>query len=144
MDFWKGTILGDISKHRDYEHGSVYEHLMDHAAVLGFRSEEGEELIDVIDYIEDDLEQDALDEIRAEAALLLEYWLMIDPITGMEHENPELYYALVITLDKKEYDYYIPAPGNGLVPNPKLIKETIDAYMDNYVEGRYELISEYL
>jgi hypothetical protein len=33
MDIWKGALLGDLAKHRDFEHASYGEHAMDNGAV---------------------------------------------------------------------------------------------------------------
>lgn len=146
MNIWKGAILGGLSKHRDYAHSSFYEHLKADGAIDGFRAE-GDELLDITEYDAsslDDLEDEIIEQVRREASRLLEYWLTVNPTTGVEFDNPELYHALVITLKDNTYDYYIPSPGDGLTPSPELISATLDAYIENYIEDRIDLIEEHM
>lgn len=130
MDIWDGAFL-PLRKHRDYEHDSFFEHAMADGLILGFRTNEDEEAdyIDIVEYDEDD--EAALEDARAKARKLLEYWFAKNPVTGLRFENPQLYYALVITLSGKDYDYYIPAPGGGLMPNPELIQDVLTRYIEN-------------
>lgn len=141
MDIWKGTIV-PLRKHRDYLHDTFLEHARDAGLVVGFRTKDGD-YVEVIDY-DEDAEEEVLEDIRHEAEKLLEYWFAKSPITGLELDNPELYYALVITMSGSDYDYYIPAPGGQrMVPNPALISAILDEYMANQEVDRSD-ISDFL
>lgn len=146
MNIWKGAILGGFSKHRDNQHGSFEEHLKEHGAILGYRTKDDveEDYIELVtDDIRDSMSERALDELRTQTRKLLEYWFARNPIDGLEFVNPRLYYALAVVLDEREYDYYIPDPGDGLPPSEKLVRDVLNEYIHNQGVGR-EYVEDYL
>lgn len=145
MSIWNGTILGNLHKHRDFAHSSFYDHARDGGLILGFRLGEDEdgEFADIIEYDIEELVEEELEAIRAEAERLLHYWFTRNPITGAELQDPELFYALAITLSGSPYDYFINAIGDGLPPPPQVIRETLDRYMENQDVDRSEIAEWY-
>lgn len=137
---WKGAFT-PLSKHRDFEHNSFFEHSLAGGAILGFKVDEAEDVEE--DYV--DLEyviEEFMDEVEDEARRLLEYWvpklesnlLTRNPINGLQLENPGLYYSLGVVLSGKVYDYLIPG-SDGKLPTRDVIEETLSLYIENYVEG---------
>jgi len=146
VDFWKGAILGGFVKHRDFEHASFEEHLMANDSVLGFRTKEDveEDYVELVkDDIRDSMGERALDELKTQTRKLLEYWFARNPIDGLEFVNPKLYYALVVVLEEREYDYYVPSPGDGFPPSERLVRDVLNEYIHNQGVDR-EYIEEYL
>lgn len=142
MDIWKGTIV-PLRKHYDHEHRDFYEHSMAAGAVLGFKTEDEEEYVDIFDYNEEEADEDELERIRQEAIKIRKYYFIRSPITGKQLKNAKLFYAITITLSGKNYDYYIPAPSGGLTPTTDQIRRALDGYIHNQDVDRKD-ISDFL
>lgn len=130
MDIWKGTIA-PFYKHYDHEHGDWYEHAMAAGLILGFKTEEEGEYVDIVDYDEEELDDYELEELRERARKLKKYRFRKSPITGKELKKPQTFYAVTMKLGGKKYDYFVPAPSKGLPPSPKRIRNTLDGYNKN-------------
>jgi hypothetical protein len=152
MDIWRGAILGDVFKHRDYEHDSFYEHLLDEGAILGYLAvlSDGEqdeyvsvpESDDGDDADGDDGDGEDDDEHEQIATALRRYTFMRDPITGQAFGEPKVYYALIVLHNLVEYRYYIPAPPGGAMPSNQLVIETLEQYNHNQGRDRSSLADD--
>jgi hypothetical protein len=65
----------------------------------------------------------------------------IDPVTGKPLNPPEKYYLVTIKIDGKDYIYLVPAANGGLSPSLKQIKDTMNDYNDNRVEGGRDILT---
>ena len=103
---WKGSFIGELSKHRDFAHRSYIEHELDNGGK-----------IDVPIEPEVLLNHDPID------------YSLFSP-------SRKYYFVDFTLHDESEpYEYLIPAESDGSRPNQKTIKETMELYFRRPVKG---------